>query len=279
MGFTPGDGTLNWVWQGWANTDSSGDAWFNVDSSTATADTRWGVEINPPYDQRQTQTVNEIGTYQQANDWAHGLTWSQLNSQTLSSMAPNLVVNVKTPADVANRYGWTSLEEVNPTDNSTVSWKNGTNLDFTGSGSLFLSSNKRYRITAYPNGGTGTATSCYLDTSNASPTSISKVTGKCDAGSLAGSILTMTLDAGNVTGTVLDSANIPVAGAVVVAMVGVDETTAVTTTTMDNGRFGLNLDLSKTWSVLVIPTGTVLKNSSRITVTTADMGTIKLDNR
>ena len=276
----------NFHWQGSSSTDSLGDAYFNVDSSTATADTRWGIEINAPWDQRQNYATNYIGGYQQANDWLHGLTWTELNSILLAPLTPNLTLTVKTPAGDALRYSWVSLEELNPQDNSVIAWKNGTGLDFNGRGALLLSGNKRYRVTAYPNGSAGTVTQCVIDASATSPTVLTTAANLCNSGSLVSGALILNLEAGNVTGTVVDGSAVPVAGAVVYAISGTDTSTAVTTSTTSTGRFGFNLDTTKSWNILVIPTGTVYQNASVPPTVpsgnsnaTIDLGTITLRNR
>jgi hypothetical protein len=105
------------------------------------------------------------------------------------------------------------------------------------------------------------------------------VSGKCAAGVLTGSSLAITLDIGNVTGTVKDSANAAVVGAIVVAIA--NDATTITTTTNENGRFGLDLDLAKSWTITVIPVGITLANKTLETaVTTAgELATIVLANR
>jgi hypothetical protein len=105
------------------------------------------------------------------------------------------------------------------------------------------------------------------------------VTGKCAAGVLTGSSLAITLDQGNVTGTVKDSANAVVVGAIVAAVA--NDATTLTTTTNENGRFGLDLDLTKSWTITVIPSGSTLANKTLTTaVTTAgELTTIVLANR
>jgi hypothetical protein len=82
-----------------------------------------------------------------------------------------------------------------------------------------------------------------------------------------------------VTGTVKDSANVAVVGAIVAAIA--NDATTITTTTNENGRFGLDLDLAKSWTITVIPAGTTLANKTLTTpVTTAgELATIILANR
>jgi hypothetical protein len=253
----------NQTWTG-ANTDASGNAYFNMDTSTATADTRWGVTINPPWDKRQEYSVKEFGTYQEYGDWNHGLTWAQLLSTTFEPATPNFTITVNRPSgSVANRYGWVQLEEINETG-TVLSWKNGTSLDYSGRSSLLLAAGKDYRLTAYPNGGEGARTTCVIRTSSSNPITFSSPVNKCVAGVLTGSALALTLDQGNVTGTVKDSSNPGkvVFGAIVAAIA--NDGTTVTTTTNEAGRFGLDLDFSggKTWAITVIPQGDTLANKT-----------------
>ena len=268
----------NQTWAG-ANTDSAGNAYFYLDTSTATADTRWGVTINPPWDKRQEYSVKEYGTYQEYGDWNHGLTWESLTTTTYSPATPNFSITVNRPTGgIANRYGWVQLDEIDSNGNQ-VSWKNGTSLDYSGRSSLLLAAGKRYRLTAYPNGGEGARTMCEVSTNSSNPIGFTLVSGKCAAGTLTSSSLVIVLDQGNVTGTVKDSANAVVVGAIVAA-VATDATT-LTTTTNEAGRFGLDLDLTKSWTITVIPSGTTLANKTLTTaVTTAgEVPTIVLANR
>jgi hypothetical protein len=278
VSFDQGSGA-NQTWAG-ANTDSSGNAYFYLDSSTATADTRWGVTINPPWDKRHLYSMKEFGTYQEHGDWTHGLTWSELLTTAFAPATPNFAITVNRPTGgTPNRYGWVQLEEVDSNGN-TISWKNGTSLDYLGRSSLLLAAGKIYRLTAYPNGGEGARTTCVIQTDTSTPIAFAKSDGLCD-GNLSGSSLVLTLDQGNVTGTVKDSAipASPVAGAIVVAVA--NDSTTITTTTNENGRFGLDLDLTKSWRVTVIPSGTTLANQTLTAeITTAgDIPTIFLANR
>jgi len=251
----------NQTWAG-ANTDASGQAHFYLDTSTATADTRWGVTVNPPWDKRQQYSVKEFGTYQENGNWTSGLTWAQLMSTTFEPAVPNFTITVNRPTGSANRYGWVQLEEVNESG-TVISWKNGTSLDYSGRSSLLLAAGKNYRLTAYPNGGDGARTMCSISTSSA-PITFARITDKCAAGTLNGSALSLILDQGNVTGTVNNSSAQPVFGAIVAAVSG---ETVLTTTTNESGRFGLDLDFSggKTWAITIIPQGDTLANKTLTT--------------
>ena len=276
---------LNGANQTWAgsNTDSSGNAYFYLDTSTATADTRWGVTVTPPWDKRQQYSVKEFGTYQEYGDWNHGLTWESLTTTVFSPAVPNFTITVNRPTgSVPNRYGWVQLEEVDSSGNQ-VAWKNGTSLDYSGRSSLLLDAGKRYRLTAYPNGGEGTRTTCLIQTDTSTPIVFDDVEGKCAAGTLTGSSLVISLDIGNVRGTVKDSANpgVAVAGAIVAAVAA--DATTLTTTTNENGRFGLDLDPAKTWTITIIPSGTRLANktltAAEAVTTAGELATIVLANR
>jgi hypothetical protein len=270
----------NQTWAG-ANTDASGNAYFYLDTSTATVDTRWGVTVNPPWDKRLQYSTKEFGTYQENSNWISGLTWAQLMSTTFEPATPNFTITVNRPSgSVANRYGWVQLEEVNETGTVTA-WKNGTGLDYSGKSSLLLAAGKNYRLTAYPNGGEGARTVCLISTSS-SPITFARVSDKCAAGVLDGSSLVLTLDQGNVTGTVNDSSATAVFGAIVAAVA--NDNTTVTTTTNEAGRFGLDLDFSggRTWTITVIPQGDKLANktlTSRISVAGEITPAIILANR
>lgn len=113
---------------------------------------------------------------------------------------------------------------------------------------------------AFAGGGiAGTRTSCFVDTSNASEsnTVLSVVSGLCGGTTSVGAnnALTITLNAGNVIGRVLN-AGVAVAGAIVYAnTVGaINQDNAVTTTTNELGKFGLLLDPAKgQWQISIFP--------------------------
>ena len=264
----------NSTWAG-ANTDASGNAYFYLDTSTATTDTRWGVTVNPPWDKRLQYSAKEFGTYQENNNWTSGLTWALLMSTTYEPATPNFTITVNRPTgSVANRYGWVQLEEVNETG-TVIAWKNGTGLDYSGKSSLLLAAGKDYRLTAYPNGGEGARTVCVIRTSSSSPITFSFPDNtKCAAGTLdeTTTALSLTLDQGNVKGSVKDSSTPgkAVFGAIVAA-VATDGTTQ-TTTTNEAGRFGLDLDFSEgqTWAITVIPQGDTLRNQTLTTRISAE---------
>jgi hypothetical protein len=234
-------------WLGGSNTDSSGYAAFNIDTSTAIATTRYKIEVNPPWDQKV--TLAQFGY--------PNLQWSDINNQTFNLGTPNALITVKLPGGVdPNKWGWIGIEEVNPSSNLPTSWVGGFSLNDTGTASVILSASKRYRITANPAGGrAGTTTTCFIDTSNT--TVITRVVNLCttSTNTITNNALVISLAAGNVTGIVKTPTGKLVANATVYANVfgATDETFAVVTSTLVDGSFGLTLDPTKSWVIKILP--------------------------
>jgi hypothetical protein len=254
--FVSNPNASSWVTGG--NTDASGNVSFNVETTTATANLRYKVEVNPRWEDRSiySQKVYDNG--------GTGFTLEQLNevNRSFALGAPNVILSVK-GSDVgatANRWGHINIVEVDPSTNNMTNWVGGYGLDTLGKVALTLAPNKRYRIAAFPGGGiAGTRSWCYVDTSNASEsnTVLSVVAGMCGSTTSVGvnNALTITLNAGNVVGTVKTS-GVAVEGAIVYAnIVGAsNQDNAVTTTTNSLGKFGLLLDPAKgQWQISIFP--------------------------
>jgi hypothetical protein len=268
LSFVPGSNSCcNWV--GGGQTDATGNVSFNIETSTATSNVRYKIEVNPRWEDRAiySQKVYDNG--------GAGYTVDELNAlnRSFAIGAPNVILTVR-GADVgnsANKWGNVNIFEVNPSTNETTNWVGGYGLDTLGKVALILAPNKRYRIAAFPGGGiTGTRSWCYVDTSNASEsnTVLSVVAGMCGSTTTVGAnnALTITLNAGNVVGTVKTS-GVVVEGAIVYAnIVGAsNQDNAVTTTTNSLGKFGLLLDPAKgQWQISIFPINkpgaTALKN-------------------
>lgn len=239
-------------WIAGSNSDTDGYVSFNIETITAT--TRFKVEVNPPWNQR-------VGLTQKVWDNSgNGYTDAQLKAANLefSAGTPNAVVTVKLPGGVTdNKSGWIGIQEVNPANNNFVAWVGGYGLNDTGTASITLAANKRYRITANPaNGKAGAQTSCLISTDG--NIAISKVQGSCDAGSIQSNTnnLTMTMVAGNVAGFVKFN-NVGIANATVYAkLVGsTDDDSSIISATLADGSFGFDLDFSggKQWVIKVFP--------------------------
>jgi hypothetical protein len=239
-------------WVGGSNSDVDGFVSFNVETMTAT--TRFTVEINPPWDKRVALT-----RVMDDNNGA-GYTDADLKSGTLSFTlgTPNTVVTVKAPGGTAdNKYGWIGVEEVDSTTNNFITWVGGYGLNDTGTASIALTINKRYRITANASSGRpGAQTVCYIDMSGS--TTISKAGSLCGSGEIQANTnnLTITMVAGNVAGYVkFNDVGVPNA-TVYASLVGAtNDDDSVFAATTSNGQFGFNLDFSggKQWVIKVFP--------------------------
>ena len=253
--FVPSVSCCNWL--GGGNTDASGNVSFNVETATVAANVRYKVEVNPRWEDR---SIYSRKVYD--NNGA-GYTIDQLNevNRSFAIGAPNASVTVK-GSDVGatlNKNGYFNIYEADPTTNNITAWVGGYGLDNLGKVALILAPNKRYRIDAFPGGGiTGTRTECFVGTSNASEsnTVLSVISGLCGSGTVgANNALTITLNAGNVEGTV-KSSGVVVEGAIVYANIvgATNQDNAITTTTNSLGKFGLMLDPAKgQWQISIFP--------------------------
>lgn len=249
--FDPANANYGRRWLGGANSNTSGYASMNLETSTVPSSWRFAVEINAPWNQRQLYAAN-LDT-----NSGSGFTWAQLiGGLEKSPKSPNLTLTINAANAVANKFGWIGIEEVNSSD-VYQTWVGGYGLNENGISSIFLAASKRYRITSYPGPGrSGARTTCIV-TTNVSEV-VSAVTNKCDAGTFTSGAVTIALDGGNVVGTVTRASD----GSVVVGAIvyannpnAVDESTAVITSTGTDGRYGLQLDPTKTWNIKIFPVG------------------------
>ena len=267
LSFVPSVSCCNWI--GGGSSDASGNVSFNVETATVASNVRYKVEVNPRWEDRALYSRKVYD-----NNGA-GYTIDQLNelNRSFALGAPNVTLTVR-GSDVgatANKNGYINIYEADPTTNNLTAWVGGYGLDTLGKVALTLAPNKRYRIDSFPGGGiAGTRTECFVGTSNASESStvLSVITGLCGSTTSVGAnnALTITLNAGNVTGTVKTS-GVPVEGAIVYANIvgATNQDYAVTTTTNSLGKFGLMLDPAKgDWQISIFPINkpgaTALKN-------------------
>jgi hypothetical protein len=250
-----------WVWLnvsgnagadaiGWlgASSDANGYVRFNIANAVKDdATTRFRVDIYPPWN-------GAVGLSQKTYD-------SQLLATIEAGLAlnsPNTFITVNVPAlGTPTLWGWIGVEEVNASTNAFVAWQGGYGLNQIGKVALTLSASKRYKITAYPNktgAGLGTVTSCYINTDGS--TVVSKASNVLCASvtdAISANTFTLTLSAGNVTGTVTRATG---GTAVVNATVYATSTTlsqVVSTTTSATGTFALNLDNTLSWDIKILP--------------------------
>lgn len=232
------------TWIGGSNTASDGWAAFNI-TDTTTAGIKFKIEVNPPWNKKDTYSRVMYG------DDGTGLAWSAVNESTRFVGTPNATFIVKSQDGSTSPWAWVGVEEVN-SSNIPTRWVTGVGTDNSGTGVVTLVANKRYRISANPgNGNLGTRTECIVTTDGSA--AITLVT--CPAGNMGGSnALTITLNNGNVVGTLKYGTTL-VSGAFVIATSTAGD--IVPTTSGANGKFGLQLDPAKTWTIKIVPVSLV----------------------
>jgi hypothetical protein len=275
LAFDPSNANNGRRWLGGGNSNSSGYVSMNLETSTVPSNWKFAIEINAPWNQRQLYATN-LDT-----NSGNGYSWAQItNLSDKSPRNPNITFTVNTSNALANKFGWIGVEEVNSSD-VPQSWVGGYGLNENGVSSVFLAASKRYRVIAYPGPGkSGARTTCIIATDSSEVVSL--VSGKCPSGTPSGSALTIALDGGNVVGLVKSAAGDLLAGAIVYANIpnAVDESTAVITSTGADGRYGLQLDPTKTWNIKVFPTGTAsatLSTGTRTGVTPPSSNSLTVD--
>jgi hypothetical protein len=232
------------TWIGGSNTGSDGWAAFNI-TDTSTAGIKFKIEVNPPWNKKDTYSRVMYGD-------VGGLDWSAVNDSTRFVGTPNATFIIKSPGgSTASPWSWVGVEEVDGSNNPTR-WVTGVGTDGSGTGAVTLGNNKRYRITANPsNGNLGARTECIVTTDGSAVITLVS----CTAGNLAVSnVLTISLNNGNVVGTLKYGTTL-VSGAFVIATSTAGD--IVPTTSGENGRFGLQLDPAKTWSIKIVPVSLV----------------------
>ena len=235
------------VWVAGSNTDNAGWATFNIDTSTVYDS--FTVEVNAPWDQRQTFSARTYG------DNGSTLTFATLNnnSSLFKLASPNLVMKVFASDSTINKWGWVGIELV---DGFNSSWIGGYGIDEKGGVALSLAPNTGgtyYRVTSNPAPGRAGARTICRVTNTAGTLTSADLPG---CGAITDGKQTVTLNAGNVTGKVTASAGgTAIAGAIVYANwnVGGSDATAVVTATDASGNYGLQLDNSKSWIIKVFP--------------------------
>lgn len=237
------DGSREWV--SGAVTDSSGFAAFNLTNAQMTAIDGYCLEVNPTWTERQ---LFAPALYPVAS---HSLLTAQ--NSNFSVLDPNLTVRVLDPSGTkAVRWSWVGVEEVvfnaGTSKYDSVRWINGAGTDSRGLANLSLQSGKLFRLTAYPGpGSNGSQISCIIRTDGGGIV-LNDVSGECGAGSLSGSQLSITLSAGNISGTITrEGTSIVVPGAIVLAE---SAGRSVTTVTGADGKYYLQLD-NGNWNIKI----------------------------
>ena len=240
-----GDGTCtgNRQWIGGANSDANGWASFNVENLSA----QYCVEVHAPWNQREAFAPK---THAAANQAA-------MNNQSFALAAPNLKVRLLQAVESrAAKWSWIGVEEVtfdSPNSRYDFSkWITGVGTDNLGNVSLSLpepvSGSTLYRITGHPGSSiVGARVSCIVSVN--SDGDVSKVAGQClDGSEIVSDAMTLTLSAGNVSGTVVYS-TAPIAGAIVAAVSASGD--KVTTVTNAQGEYKMQLTEGVEWTIKV----------------------------
>lgn len=240
-------GYLDWV--GWSATNSEGVVAINVETTTATANSKYQVHLEPGW-----QLRNDF-TYKKYDNGGVGYSWTELNNGTFALGAPNLQVTSLLPdAATPNKWGWAGIEYVN--DSLTVtSWFTGAGLNEYGKAAFTLPESSKFRLTLTPGPGRyGTATSCFLQT-NASGV-VSKISEQCASGeTTTATAMTFTLARGNVVGRIQSADGTGIAGAVIYANIdgATNEDAQVVSCSTSTGEYGLILKPGLTYKVKVFP--------------------------
>jgi hypothetical protein len=237
-------------WKRWiaaSNTNADGEAVFNVDDSYKNnSATRYSVEVNPPYQVRDTWSMK---TYT-------GLTWADVNGHNFALGSPNLKLTMKQAQSAdASAYGWVGVEEVNSSLNA-INWLGGYGVDQQGKISLTLPDSKKIRLTLNPGpGSTGARTSCIFNVSAQGVVTKSTTAAECptarstDVVDVTTKAIQLELSPGNLSGTVTKAGAIVFAQAYSGSTI-VDGKTEQAVTKVD-GRYGLQLDPAYNWKLKV----------------------------
>ena len=237
------------IWLGGGQTNEEGYAAFSVEDQYLTAGNKFYLDVNAPWDQRQTYAPVQYEGVDNA-----GLTYAQVKDQGFKLATPNLSITLLQSGNgKAAKWSWIGVEEVDETNSySYVDWVGGSGVDNRGLATVSLEASKTFRLTAHPGpGSVGVRTTCLVETT--SDRTVVIVTGECALGTLAaGGNLELELSAGNVSGTVAyDEGGSPtvVEGAIVYAEAAGRE--SVSTVTNANGGYSLQLEEGVTWTMKV----------------------------
>jgi hypothetical protein len=240
-------GYLDWI--GWSATNSEGLVAINVETTTATADSKYQVHIEPAWHLR-----NDF-TYKQYDNGGLGYSWTELNNGTFALGSPNLKVTSLLPdSSTLNKWGWAGIEYVNESLTAT-SWFTSAGLNEFGRAAFTLPADSKFKLTLNPGPGRyGTSTACYLQTDANSV--VSKISGQCASGeTTTATSMSFTLARGNVVGRIQAADGTGIAGAVIYANIdgATNEDAQVVSCSTSTGEYGLILKPGQTYKIKVFP--------------------------
>lgn len=239
----------NLEWAGWSATNSEGVVAINIETTTATANSKYQVHLEPNW-----QLRNDF-TFKKYDNGGNGYSWAEINNGSFALGTPNLQVTSLLPdAATPNKWGWAGLEFVN--DSLTVtSWYTSAGLNEFGKAAFTLPQSSKFKLTLNPGPGRyGTSTSCFLQT-NASGV-VSKINGQCASGeTTTATAMNFTLARGNVIGKIQAADGTGIAGAVISANIegATNDDAQVVSCSTSTGEYGLILKPGLTYKIKVFP--------------------------
>jgi len=236
-------------WVGWSATNSDGVVAINIETTTATADSKYQVHIEPAWNLR-----NDF-TYKKYDNGGLGYSWTEINNGTFALGSPNLKLTSLLPdAATPNKWGWVGIQVVNDSLTAT-SWFTGAGLNEYGKASFTLPESSKFKLTLNPGPGRyGTSTSCFLQTDASGI--VSKISEQCASGeTTTATSMSFTLARGNVVGKILAADGTGIAGAVIYANVdgATNEDAQVVSCSTNSGDYGLILKPGLTYKIKVFP--------------------------
>ena len=162
---------------------------------------------------------------------------------------PNVKLRVLSSTNTDNSYGWYTVSTWDSRTATSTQYSNAS-LDGKGLSALTLA-NGEYQLRFWPGKeASGVQKVVRIRVNGSTITRIDTDTISGDA--LSGSLITLKLPGGNVSGYVTSAPGVGVASAMVAAYLESDLTKFVTTSTDATGYYQLNLDLSSNWIIKAV---------------------------
>jgi hypothetical protein len=163
------------------------------------------------------------------------------NPSTMANLSmtfdrPNIEFRVKDRLNNVNAYGWYMVQKKN-ISNAYVGIDKGS-LDIFGKSSLLLQDGD-YKVRFYPGKINGVETEISFTVSG----------GVASGSTITSGVSTVVLPAGNISGTIVDSENKGINGAIIGAYRNDDNSIRVSTESTVDGYFELNLDRTYAWTI------------------------------
>ena len=228
------NGTRSWVTNG--NTDENGVVGLALDTGV-----KYWIWAYPNGEQSNGFAPKkiEISSFSPETHSALSLTFD----------LPNVRLRVISSDSTNNSFGWYTVETRDSITATTAKYSNAY-LDGKGLSALTLA-NGDYQLRFWPGKDASGVQKVVIIRVNGS--TITRIdTNTVTGDSLSGTLLTLKLPGGNVSGIVQSAPGVGVASAMVAAYLESDQSKFVTTSTDSNGYYQLNLDLSSRWIIKAV---------------------------